>query len=91
MTKTKRLVLDVLKPRKPGIVKLAESLAALGPHYRVSIDVKGVDEKTEDVFVSIEAEHVDFEAVIHAISSLGASVHSTDRVEVVGVENEESA
>ena len=86
MTRVTRLVLDVLKPHKPTVLEYGQVIAALGKGFRVSIDVRGVDEATEDVVINIEAEHIDFEAVDAAITSLGGSVHSTDRVEVVGDE-----
>ena len=84
MSNVKHIVLDVLKPLKPNVLELAEALANHGRDYRVCIDVKGVDAKTETVLIEIEGEHIDYEAVEEVIASLGGSVHSIDRVEVHG-------
>lgn len=84
MTQVKHVVLDVLKPHHPNVLELAQALAAQGPSYRVRIEVETVDEKTETVVIEIEADDVDYEAVAAAITALGGSVHSIDRVEVHG-------
>lgn len=78
------MVLDVLKPHYPNVLEFARALAGHGPGYRVRIEVKAVDEKTETIAVDIEADHIEYEALAEVIASLGGSVHSIDRVEVSG-------
>lgn len=80
----KRLVLDILKPHHPNALDFANAIAALGEGYRVDVKVIEVDEKTETLQVSIEAERLDFEAIKTTISENGASLHSIDEVSVVG-------
>jgi hypothetical protein len=80
----KRLVLDILKPHHPNALDFANAIAALGEGYRVDVKVIEVDEQTETLQVSIEAERLDFEAIKTTISENGASLHSIDEVSVVG-------
>jgi hypothetical protein len=87
MFKVKRVLLDVLKPHTPNVLEFAQALAALDQDYRVRIDVKGVDEKTETVLIEIEGEHIDYAVIDEVVCSLGGSIHSIDRVEVHGVQN----
>ncbi len=84
MSCVKRLVLDVLKPHQPNALVFAQALAALSDDYRVELKVTEVDEHTETLQISIEADDVDFESVKAAISENGASLHSIDEVSVVG-------
>jgi hypothetical protein len=84
MSQVKQIVLDVLKPHSPNVLELARTLADAGQDYDVCIDVTGVDEKTETVLIEITGNHIDYETIDKAITSLGGSVHSIDRVEVQG-------
>jgi hypothetical protein len=82
MTFVKRIVLDVLKPHHPNVLEFSKAIAECGPDYRVTVTVAEVDERTESVLVSIQGKNIDLEAVIDAITGIGASVHSIDEVEV---------
>ena len=42
-----------------------------------------MDEKTESLIVLITGENIEFDAVVGALKSMGASLHSIDDVEVV--------
>jgi hypothetical protein len=84
MASVQRLVLDVLKPHQPNVLKFARALAALGEGYQVDIRVLEVDENTETLQVAIEGDRLDFELISAAISENGASLHSIDEVSVVG-------
>ncbi|MCK4690208.1 MAG: hypothetical protein KAT20_00250, partial [Desulfuromonadales bacterium] len=44
--------------------------------------VTGVDEKTESVVIVIAGENLKYEAIAEAISEMGGSIHSIDKVEV---------
>lgn len=81
MSLVKRIVLDVLKPHHPSAVEFSKRIAELG-EYRVKITVAEMDEKTESVVMVIEGDDIRFEALTEAISSMGASLHSVDEVEV---------
>jgi hypothetical protein len=84
MPRVQRLVLDVLKPHQPNALDFAHAIAGLGEGYRVDLKVTEVDEHTETLQVSIEADRLDFEAVKAVISENGGSLHSIDEVSVVG-------
>lgn len=86
MTKTRRLVLDVLKPHQPNALDFSSALANLGADYRVKLTVTAVDKETESTIVTIEGADILFDNVKAAIEKMGASVHSIDEVEVYGTE-----
>lgn len=86
MTKTRRLVLDVLKPHQPNALDFSSALAELGPDYRVKLTVTEVDKNTESTIVIIIGSDINFEKIKTAIEKMGASVHSIDEVEVYGAE-----
>lgn len=88
MARLKRVVLDVLKPRQPNIIAFADAVAALGSGYQVGLRVEEVDDKTESVILTVEAEAIDFAALEAQITQLGASLHSIDEVLVDGEETQ---
>ncbi|MBL1142432.1 MAG: DUF211 domain-containing protein [Proteobacteria bacterium] len=84
MTKTLKLVLDVLKPHKPNALDFSSVLANLGADYRVKLTVTEIDKETESTIVTIEGADINFDDIKTAIEKMGASVHSIDEVEVYG-------
>jgi hypothetical protein len=86
MSKTLRLVLDVLKPHQPNALEFSLALANLEADYRVNLTVTEVDKKTESTIVTIEGADIHFDDIKVAIEKMGASVHSIDEVEVCGTE-----
>ncbi|MFV2004170.1 MAG: DUF211 domain-containing protein [Gammaproteobacteria bacterium] len=84
MTKTRKLVLDVLKPHQPDALGFSSALADLGTDYCVKLVVTGVDKSTESAIVTIEGADIHFDIIKEAIEKMGASVHSIDEVEVYG-------
>jgi hypothetical protein len=78
----KRVVLDVLKPHQPNVLEFASAIADKHSGCRVKITVTEVDEKTETTVISIESDDIPYAAIVDTITSLGASVHSIDEVEV---------
>jgi hypothetical protein len=84
MPKTRRLVLDVLKPHQPNALDFSTALANLGKDYRVRMVVTEVDKKTESTIITIEGSDIHFDKIKNVIEKMGASVHSIDEVEVYG-------
>jgi len=84
MSRVQRLVLDVLKPHQPNALEFARTLAALDKSYGVALKVLEVDEHTETLQVTLQADALDYERIAAAIVEAGASVHSIDEVSVVG-------
>ena len=83
MVVVRKVVLDVLKPHQPGAVEFSRAIAQVGSDYCVRLTVIEMDEKTETLQLEIEGGSVDLAAVEAAISSMGASLHSIDQVEVL--------
>jgi hypothetical protein len=79
----RKLVLDVLKPHQPNAVEFSQTLAAVGPDYRVHLTVLEVDESTDTLRVVLEGQTLDFDAIQAAIDKMGGSLHSIDEVEVL--------
>ena len=82
MAVLQRVVLDVLKPHEPNAVEFCRLLAA-GAEQRIRLRVLEVDEKTETLQLVIEGPALDFEQIQQSITTLGASLHSIDEVEVL--------
>ncbi len=89
MVFVKKVVLDVLKPHVPKGMELAKAVAEQGEDYHVTFTVEEVDEKTETVVIVIEGEDIQIEAIENTINSMGASLHSIDKVEVVNLPDTE--
>lgn len=83
MISVRRVVLDVLKPHQPNALEFSKAIAVVGSGYRVCLTVVEMDEKTETLQLEIEGDSVDMDAIESAISSMGASLHSIDQVEVL--------
>ncbi len=80
MSKTKRLVLDVLKPHDPDILTMADEIADLESVSSVNFTLYEVDEKVENVKTTIVGSDLDYDDIEETIDSLGGSVHSIDEV-----------
>ncbi len=84
MAIVKHILLDVLKPHKPGSLEFAKTLADLNVGYRINLRVEEIDENTESIVVVIEGHDIDFEGIDQAIKTMGGTIHSVDEVEVEG-------
>lgn len=82
MTTIRKLVLDILKPHEPNAIDFCLALASVGDAYRVNLMVTEVDEKTETIIVTIEAQDINFSEISANVQKMGASIHSIDEVEV---------
>ncbi|AKB85712.1 DUF211 domain-containing protein [Methanococcoides methylutens] len=80
LTGIRRLVLDVLKPHHPSTIELAETLGVINGITGVNIGLYEVDQKTENIKITIEGDQIDYNEVRQAIEKLGAVVHSIDEV-----------
>jgi hypothetical protein len=79
----RKLVLDILKPHQPNALEFSQTLASVGPDYRVHLTVLEVDESTDTLRVMLEGRALDFDAILAAIEKMGGSLHSIDEVEVL--------
>jgi hypothetical protein len=80
MTGIKRLVLDVLKPHKPSILDLAQSISKLAHITGVNCSIQEVDTETETIKITVEGTNIDFGELESVIEDMGAVIHSIDEV-----------
>ena len=80
MVGIKRLVLDVLKLHNPTIIEIANVIGKLVGIDGVNISLYEVDQKTENVKITIEGDRIDFDTIKKTIEDYGAAVHSIDEV-----------
>ena len=78
MGKVRRLVLDVLKPYEPTIVKLAQLLSDLEGVEAVNISIYEIDRKVENAKITIEGSDISFQIVEELIQENGGAIHSID-------------
>ena len=76
----RRLVLDVLKPHKPSVVELSQSLSNLEGIEGVNIIIYEIDQQVENAKVIIAGSNIDFEIVKKKLEDMGATIHSVDEV-----------
>jgi hypothetical protein len=77
----RRLVLDVDKAiSKPTIVELAEAISAVNGVDAVNVTVTEIDQETMGFNITIEGEHLSYDALERAIEHVGAVVHSIDQL-----------
>ena len=82
MASLKCIELDVLKPRRPNSLDFSSMIADKLPGARIELAVTEIDEKTETVVIVITGKNLQYKAIAEAISNMGGSIHSIDRVEV---------
>jgi len=80
MAKTRRLVLDTLKPHEPNIIDLANELSELTGVSAVNISIYELDRMVENAKITIEGDDIAFEQVSLTIEDMGGTIHSIDEV-----------
>ena len=80
MTSVRRLVLDLLKPHDPDVVRLAESAAGCEGVSGVNIVLMETDKTVENVKLTVEGDSIPVDRIRDAIEDLGGTVHSIDEV-----------
>lgn len=80
MGKTRRLVLDTLKPHEPSIIEMADQLSELNGISAVNISIYEMDRKVENAKITIEGEDISYPIVLEIINEMGGAVHSIDEV-----------
>lgn len=80
MGKTRLLVLDVLKPHEPSIIKLSSILSDIEGIDGVDITVYEIDKKVENVKITMQGRDIRYESVREIIDENGATIHSIDKV-----------
>jgi len=80
MSEVRRLVLDVLKPHQPTILVLADKLGDLEGVHGVDITLIEIDNKVENIKITLEGDDIDYQEVQEVVQDAGGSIHSIDKV-----------
>ncbi len=80
MSKVRRLVLDVLKPHQPTMLTLADKLGDIEGIKGVDIALFEIDNKVENIKITLEGDDIDYQEVQEVIQDSGGSIHSIDKV-----------
>ncbi|HTV54577.1 MAG TPA: DUF211 domain-containing protein [Terriglobia bacterium] len=77
----RRLVLDVDKAiARPSVLEIANAIEAV-PHVEgVNVTVTEIDVETVGMDVTVEGDGFQYDAIVKAIESTGAVVHSVDQL-----------
>jgi hypothetical protein len=77
----RRLVLDVDKAiARPSMIEIAEAISSCAGMQAVNITVSEIDVETVGMDITVEGENLDYEALVNAIETTGAVVHSVDQI-----------
>ncbi|NHN49379.1 DUF211 domain-containing protein [Halostella sp. JP-L12] len=80
MGNLRRVVLDILKPHDPPLLEFTEQLSAIDSVTGISSSLIELDQKVQNVKLTIEGEDLDYSAIEEEVSELGGTVHSIDQV-----------
>ncbi|GAB3680849.1 DUF211 domain-containing protein [Salinarchaeum chitinilyticum] len=80
MADTRRIVLDVLKPHDPPLLRFTDSVADAASVTGATGTLVELDEDVQNVSLTVEGENLDLQAIESAIEDLGGTVHSVDQV-----------
>ena len=80
MGSLRRIVLDVLKPLEPSLLKFSARIDTVDCVDSVTASLIELDTEVENVKLMIEGADLDYGAIEEAINGLGGTVHSVDQV-----------
>ncbi len=80
MVSIRQIVLDVMKPFEPDVIKYANALAAVDSVDSVNISLIELDKEVENIKITIEGEGLDYEEIRAEIKKLAGAIHSIDMV-----------
>lgn len=80
LSRVRRLVLDVLKPHQPTILDLAVKLGDLEGIEGTDVVLNEIDNKVENIKITLEGSHINFDEVAAVVQESGGSIHSIDKV-----------
>jgi len=83
-TEIRKVVLDVLKPHDPNIASFATAISKVKGVAGVNISVYEIDQRVENVKVTVEGDLENLDSLTKVIQKSGATIHSIDEVAVGG-------
>jgi len=78
----KRLVLDVMKPHKPGNVEVGLEISAVKGVDGCNITVIEIDKSVENVKITVDGSNIEYLQVEEILEDNGATIHSVDKVSI---------
>ncbi|WP_440767428.1 DUF211 domain-containing protein [Natronorubrum sp. DTA7] len=76
----RRLVLDILKPYEPDILKFTTTIADASGVDGANVVLVETDREVQTVKLTLEGDDLDADAIEDAVESIGGAVHSIDQV-----------
>jgi len=77
----RRIVLDVDKAvSRPTLLEITSAIEAVPGVHGLNLTVTEIDIETVGTNVTVEGENLDYDALVKAIESTGAVVHSIDQI-----------
>lgn len=77
----RRIVLDVDKAvSRPTLLEITDAIEAVPGVHGLNLTVTEIDIETVGTNVTVEGENLDYDALVKAIESTGAVVHSIDQI-----------
>jgi len=73
------VVLDVLKPHEPDILKFGRGLLEERSIESLNISVFEIDKETESIKLVLSGKNIIFDSVRKKIEKMGAVIHSIDK------------
>jgi uncharacterized protein len=77
----RRLLFDVDKAlSRPSVMAIVNAIEGSPNVYGINVTVTEINTETVGMEITVEGDHLDYEALVKAIDSTGAVVHSVDEV-----------
>lgn len=80
MPELRRVVIDVLKPHDPPLLRFTDRVAAVAGVEGATSSLIELDQEVQNVKITVAGESLDFDAIEAAVEELGGTVHSVDHV-----------
>lgn len=78
----KRLVLDVMKPHKPGLIEVGSEISSLSGVDGCNIALIEIDKSVENVKITIEGSDINYDKIEALLEDNGATIHSIDKASI---------
>jgi hypothetical protein len=74
------MVLDVMKPFEPNLISYANEITSLDTVDAVNIALLETDREVQNIKITLEGDHINFEEVSKKIEDLAGAIHSIDMI-----------
>ena len=80
MPDLRRVVLDVLKPHDPPLLRFTDRIADVESVDGATASLIELDQEVQNVKITVAGSRLDYGAIEAAVEELGGTVHSVDQV-----------